>query len=268
MENHNEQPDWENSALIGHDIESMHVNQVMQFYHRCLLESPKALDYLVSTRGISLEAINTFKVGFVDRSLGNHIPSGDLASGALLRGALRRKGLLKENGRERFRGCVVVPIYEPLGCLSNVYGRIISSRVRKGGTPYTVISSGSSDFFNIGALDKFERIALCSSPIEALTFWTKGVYNVVSTTGLTHFNCHHAEYIGESFVKHVDIVFTNSSAGNRKSYLIAQDLALFGIKTNIVKLPRGRDINDLHRYSLMLDRILPVVSYPNNQLVH
>tara|TARA_R110002072_G_scaffold33030_9_gene100271 strand:+ start:22857 stop:23663 length:807 start_codon:yes stop_codon:yes gene_type:complete len=268
METHSHQLDWTNSALISHDIESMYVNQVIQHYHRCLLESPKALDYLVSGRGIGLQAIKAFKVGFVDRSIGKHIPSGDVASGALIRGALRRKGLLKVNGRERFRGCVVVPLYDQLGCLVNIYGRRVSSRLRDGCSSYQLINSEASDFFNVGVLQHFKRIVLCSSPIEALTLWTKEIHNVVSTAGLLHFNSHHAECIGDSSVKHVDIVFTNSSAGNRKSYLIAQDLALFGIKTNIVSLPRGQDVNDLHRYSLMFDSILSDFLHQNNQALH
>ncbi|MGH8020587.1 MAG: CHC2 zinc finger domain-containing protein, partial [Opitutaceae bacterium] len=57
------------NAADEHAADQAALRQVIDYYHARLKENPAALAYL-QKRGITAEAIATFKVGFVDRTLG------------------------------------------------------------------------------------------------------------------------------------------------------------------------------------------------------
>ncbi|MGD8595155.1 MAG: DNA primase, partial [Gammaproteobacteria bacterium] len=68
------------------------LQQVMAYYHECLKQSPDALAYLQS-RGIkNAEAIEHFKQGFANRSLGYRLPEKNRKEGAVI-----RKGIQEGN---------------------------------------------------------------------------------------------------------------------------------------------------------------------------
>ena len=72
-------PDADDGALLG---------QVIAYYHETLRASPDALAYLES-RGIrSQEAIERFKLGYANRTLGYRLPMNNRKLGAELRGRL------------------------------------------------------------------------------------------------------------------------------------------------------------------------------------
>ncbi|HAO31429.1 MAG TPA: hypothetical protein DCQ84_00540 [Candidatus Competibacteraceae bacterium] len=74
------------------------LNQVIDYYHATLKQSPEALSYL-EQRGIgSLEAIETFKLGYADRTLGLRLPEKTRKAGAEVRGRLVKLGLYREIG--------------------------------------------------------------------------------------------------------------------------------------------------------------------------
>src|SRR6266487_4690223 len=78
------------------------LSRVVEHYHRRLLETPAAQDYLRS-RGITApEFVTTFWIGYADGTLLQVIsPEG--------RAALKRVGVITEGGRELMGGCVVFP---------------------------------------------------------------------------------------------------------------------------------------------------------------
>ena len=60
--------------------------QVIDYYHQALKDSPEALAYL-QKRGIgSAEAIDHFKLGFANRTLGYRLPLKNSKEGAAIRG--------------------------------------------------------------------------------------------------------------------------------------------------------------------------------------
>ena len=77
-------PKLENPLLPDADDQAA-LRQVLDYYHARLKENPPALAYL-QKRGIgSEEAIATFKLGFVDRTLGLRLPQANRKEGAALR---------------------------------------------------------------------------------------------------------------------------------------------------------------------------------------
>ena len=101
------------------------LRQVVDYYHARLKENPPALAYL-QKRGIgSEEAIATFKLGFVDRTLGLRLPNNQRKEGAALRERLTRLGILRDTGHEHLRGRIVFPVIAENGEIGTVYGRAI-----------------------------------------------------------------------------------------------------------------------------------------------
>ncbi len=76
------------------------LGRVIDFYHRTLLESPEALAYLEQRGLSSREAIERFRLGYANRTLGYRIPQRQWKEGRELRDRLQALGVLP---RERPR---------------------------------------------------------------------------------------------------------------------------------------------------------------------
>ena len=108
------EPDADDATLLG---------RVVAHYHERLKQTPHALAYL-SSRGLGDdELIDTFRLGFADRSLGYRLPARSRVAGERLRSRLQRLGILRDSGHEHFCGCVVFPIVEAEGRVVQLYGR-------------------------------------------------------------------------------------------------------------------------------------------------
>jgi DNA primase catalytic core len=93
------------------------LERAVEHYHKRLLETPAAQEYLRS-RGITApETIISFRLGYCDGSLTAKLPTEGKA-------ALRRIGVLTGSGRELMNGCVVFPLVAaPSGQVVSLYGR-------------------------------------------------------------------------------------------------------------------------------------------------
>ena len=80
-----------------------------------LKESPEALDYL-ARRGLQHhELLETFQLGFANRTLSYRLPLKNREAGAELRSRLQGLGILRESGHEHMNGSLVVPIFDEDG---------------------------------------------------------------------------------------------------------------------------------------------------------
>ena len=150
-------------ALDADEHALMH--QVVDYYHQSLKQSPEALGYLQS-RGIgSAEAIEHFKLGYANRTLGLRLPQKNRLAGAELRQALQRLGIIRASGHEHFNGSLVVPILDANGQVADIYGRKLRDDLRAG-TPkhlYLPAREGGRGVFNLAALQASPEIILCEA---------------------------------------------------------------------------------------------------------
>ena len=58
------------------------------------------------------ELVDTFDLGFANRTLGYRLPAKNRRAGADIRGRLQRLGVLRESGHEHLSGSLVVPILD------------------------------------------------------------------------------------------------------------------------------------------------------------
>ena len=183
------------------------------YYHQRLKQTPDALTYL-QRRGIgSAEAIERFKLGYADRTLGLRLPNKQRKAGAEIRERLEKLGLYRGTGHEHFSGCVVFPVIDPAsGHVTEMYGRKIGPQAR--GLPVHLYLPGEHHgVWNESSLAASEEVILCESIIDALTFWCAGFRNVTCSYGVNGFTSDHLAAFKRCGTQRVLIAYDRDDAG-------------------------------------------------------
>ena len=220
------------------------MKQSVEFYNDTLKNrAPEALTYL-EERGIRhAEAIDKFKLGFSNRTLGLRLPLSRDADGAELRERLMKTGLLRDTGHEHFSGTITFPIWDEEGNVSEIYGRRIV-RPTKPGTPVHFYLPGPHrGVWNPEAMASPDVI-LCEALIDALSFWVSGLRNVTAAFGVEGFTKDHLAGFLKGGVKKVYIAYDRDPAGDKAAEKLSKKLLAEGIETMRVRFPRGMDAND------------------------
>ena len=233
------------SCPISHDATGPRLTaQLMDFYHRELLQSKAALDYL-EKRGINNpEAIAHFKLGFVNRVLYYRLPTIKSAAGRAIRQHLAAAGLTRKTGHEHFAGAVVIPIADAQGEIVEIYGRRISNKLNKGQPRHLYLPGPHRGIFNLDAFRESKEIILCESLIDALTFWCTGYRHVTTAYGTNGFTTETFEALKAYGIERVLIAFDRDDAGDAAAAKLAERLGAEGISCFRVLFPRGMDANE------------------------
>ncbi len=220
------------------------LRRVVDFYHATLKESGEAAAYLGS-RGIeNAELVETFKLGFANRTLGYRLPPKAVKAGAAVRSQLQRLGVMRESGHEHFTGSIVVPIFDEQGAVVEMYGRKITSGLRPGTPLHMYLPGPHRGVFNLAALKVSKDIILCEALIDAMTFWCAGYRNVTSAYGVEGFTPELRDAFGAKGVERVLIAYDADEAGNRAAEKLAPELAAMGLSVFRVNFPKGMDANE------------------------
>jgi DNA primase catalytic core len=221
------------------------LGRVVDYYHETLKASPEALGYL-ERRGIqSAEAIDRFKLGFANRTLGLRLPAKNRKEGAELRSRLGKLGILREEtGHEHFNGSLVIPIFDAAGDVVEMYGRKITSNLRPGTPLHLYLPGPHRGVWNLDALREHKEIILCEALIDALTFWCAGLRNVTTSYGAGGFTAEHLQALKSYGTEHVLIAYDRDDAGDRAADALAKQLLAAGIGVSRIELPKGMDANE------------------------
>ncbi len=219
------------------------LRSVVEYYHATLLASAEALAY-ADGRGITMEAMKHFQLGYGNRTLGTQLPLKQIKAGAEIRGALQRVGLLRESGHEHFNGSLVVPVITPDGEITEIYGRKVTPNLRPGTPLHLYLPGPHRGVFNESGLLGHEEVILCEALIDALTFWCAGYRNVTSSCGIEGFADEMlAAFLG-SGTKRVLIAYDADEAGNKAAEKLAERLLAAGIECYRCRFPKGMDANE------------------------
>ena len=221
------------------------LRQVIDYYHETLKQSPEALEYLES-RGLKhAELIDTFKLGFANRTLAYRLPQKNRQAGAEIRGKLQAIGILRESGHEHFNGSIVIPVLDEHGVITEVYGRkVLGKRLRKGTAIHTYLPGPHQGVWNSHSVRASKEIILCESLIDAMTFWCAGFRNVTTSYGTSGFTEEYLNLFIESGVEKVLIAYDRDEAGNTAAEKLSKKLNEHGIDTCRVLFPKGMDANE------------------------
>jgi DNA primase len=233
--------DADDAVLLG---------QVADYYAATFKQSPEALAYLES-RGIAgtaaAEAIEVFKLGYANRTLGLRLPEKSRKAGADIRARLERLGVYRDSGHEHMNGSLVIPLFDAAGQVVNMYGRKIRNDLRAG-TPAHLYLPGSPrrGVFNRAAMTPgtSEELIVCEALIDALTFWCAGLRNVTSAYGVEGVTDELIDAIKAAGVARVLIAFDRDDAGERGAAKLAERLQGIGIDCFRVMFPKGMDANE------------------------
>jgi DNA primase len=218
------------------------LDQVIGYYHETLLASPEAMAYL-ERRGIaSRELIEQHRLGFANRTLGLRLPATAIKAGAEVRGRLQKAGILRDSGHEHFNGCLVVPVFDQAGHVTEVYGRKITPNVNP---PWHLYLPGPHrGVWNERGLVGQTEIILTEALIDAMTFWCAGYRNVTAAYGVEGLTDDHLVMFKRLGVRRVLIAFDRDDAGERGAEKAAERLMADGIECYRVQFPKGMDANE------------------------
>jgi len=231
------------TALAADAGDAKLLAQVIDYYHETLKQSPEALAYL-EKRGIAnAEAIDRFKLGFANRTLGYRLPMKNRKDGAALRGQLQRIGVLRSSGHEHFNGSLVMPVLDDVGNVVEVYGRKINDRLRKGTPMHLYLPGAHAGMWNAAALKASPEVILCESLIDALTFWCAGFRNVTASYGIEGFTADHLAALKMHNTRRVLIAYDRDPAGEAAAVKLAKTLIAEGLDCYRIHFPKGMDAN-------------------------
>ncbi|QGX39333.1 CHC2 zinc finger domain-containing protein [Permianibacter aggregans] len=232
------------SFLAADSDEQSLLRQVIDYYHECLQQSPEALVYL-SKRGLeSKELIETFKLGYANRTLGYRLPQKNRVEGAQLRGKLQHIGIYRESGHEHFTGSLVVPVINESGVITDVYGRKIGERLREGTPLHLYLPGPHQGVWNEAGLIGGDEVILCEALIDAMTFWVNGFKNVTASYGIEGFTANHLKAFKAHNIKRVLIAYDRDEAGDKAAQQLALKLTQEGFDCYRVNFPKGMDANE------------------------
>jgi len=221
------------------------LKRVIHYYHETLKQSPEALDYLESRGLKSAELIDTFKLGYANRTLAYRLPEKNRKAGAEIRSQLQDIGLLRKSGHEHFTGSLVVPVMDEHGIITEVYGRkLLGNRLRKGTPQHLYLPGPHQGVWNIQALKASDEIILCEALIDAMTFWVNGFRNVTASYGTGGFTDDHLAAFKQHDIKRVLIAYDRDDSGNAAAEKLAKQLNENGIDAFRILLPKGMDVNE------------------------
>jgi len=219
------------------------LNQVIDYYHEALQQSPEALAYL-QKRGLQdNELIERFKLGFANRTLGYRLPEKSRKAGAAIRARLQAVGMLRESGHEHFNGSLVIPVLDDNGHVTEVYGRKVTPKLRPGTPMHLYLPGPHGGVWNAAGLVDQKEVILCEALIDALTFWVAGYQNVTAAYGVEGFTDDHLSAFKAHGIERVLIAYDRDVAGNAAASRLAKQLQREGFACYRLNFPKGMDAN-------------------------
>lgn len=232
-------------TMLERDAEDAKLlRQVVDYYHETLLAAPEALEYL-KRRGIgSKEVIETFRLGYANRTLGYRLPAKTRVEGAAIRGQLQRIGLMRASGHEHFAGSLVIPVIDEHEAVTEVYGRKLLDNLRPGTPKHLYLPGPHRGVWNAAALSASKEIILCEALIDALTFWGAGFRNVTASYGVEGFTADHLAAFKRHGTERVLIAYDRDEAGDKAAEKLAAKLQGEGLDCYRILFPKGIDANE------------------------
>jgi len=219
------------------------LQQTAGYYHATLKQAPEALAYL-NARGIDMEAIDHFHLGYANRTLGLRLPEKTNKTGAHIRTRLERLGIYRASGHEHFNGSIVIPISDASGAITEMYGRKIRDDLRKGTPAHLYLPGPHRGVWNEAALTTSTEIILCEALIDALSFWCAGYKNVTASYGVEGFTDDHLAAFKKYGITRILIAYDRDDAGERATERLAARLTKEGLDCFRIQFPKGMDAND------------------------
>jgi len=226
------------------------LREVNDVYHGSLKQSPEAQAYLTQRGLVHGELIDTFKLGYANKSLTYRLPAGHTKEGREMRERLQSLGVYRASGHEHLNGCLVVPVMDlESGVVKQLYGRRIAPghKIPASQPKHLYLSLPLAGVWNEAALVASREVIVCEALIDAMTFWCAGYRNVIAAFGVNGFTQDHWAALKRHGTRSVWIAYDRDEAGNAAAEKLSVELREAGIEAWRVLFPKGMDANDYAR---------------------
>jgi DNA primase catalytic core len=209
-------------------------------YHRRLVETPAAQDYLRS-RGIRApEIVTAFRLGYADGTLLQIISREGCA-------ALNRMGLITETGYELMGGCVIFPLVDAAsGRVVSLYGRRCGKEeaLYPLGARHLYLPGARRGVFNPQGARNASEVIITESVIDAAAVWSVGLRNVLPVYGTNGLTDEILDHLRECRVKRVALLLDSDETGQWAAARMGERLRELSISVRGVLLP-AKDASEM-----------------------
>ena len=229
-------------------LRELHKFTVDHFHKQLLSEGSHALRYL-RDRGVKMETIREFKLGFAPQSW-DGLMKAAMRSGFGLQ-LLLEGGLIKETDGKRydtFRNRVMFPINDEQGNPVAFGGRALDdSPAKYMNSPETPLYQKSRVIYNLDAarasIQQSGEVILVEGYMDALIPYQEGIHNIVASLG-TALTDQHVRLI-RRYADRVVLTYDGDKAGFNAALRGLHLLLKDGLQVRIATLPDEMDPDDL-----------------------
>jgi len=214
-------------------VDPIWLERATAHYHRRLVETPAAQDYLSSRGIVAPEFATTFRIGYADGTLLQIIS----AEG---RAALKRIGVITENGRELMSGCVIFPLVDAAnGRVVSLYGRRCGKEeaLYRGAARHLYLPGPRRGVFNPQGARNADEVIVTESVIDAAAVWSAGLRNVMPAYGVNGLTDEIVGHLQECRVKRVALALDSDDVGQYAAQRFGERLKESGVAARAVILP-------------------------------
>ena len=252
------------------------LNKVAEFYHKTFIQEPDGRAYL-RERGLTDAALyESFKLGYANSTIFDAIPAeGDMLDD------LKAVGIVNQRGQEHFRDCVIFPVFDRHGNVTEMYGRKIhvpsaakgkskkangkkgracraeASERRREPVRHLYLPGPHRGVWNHYALRmptttagdgdrahgraSYRTVLLTESILDAAAIWQAGWRHVIPCYGSQGFTAEHVELIRDSQVERLILVMDGDDSGRQAVDKVRRKLDGIEVDIRVAKLPEGDD---------------------------
>jgi DNA primase catalytic core len=210
------------------------LERVVELYARSFAEVPDGRAYLERRGIVDAGLLSRHRVGYAAGNLNDLLPRD-----GRLKEELKALGVLLDNGRERFAGCVVFPVYDADGNLTTLYGRFTGEGPKR----HLFLPERSTGLWNAAAVKTCAEIILVESVIDALSVMVAGHANVLAIQGTHGMSDRDAASLKPQGVQRVTLLLDGDEAGGKAAAQLRPRLEALGLTVTVPALPAGHDPN-------------------------
>jgi len=213
------------------------LTRIAEQYHRRFFETPEGRAYLSGRSLTSAELWKAFQVGFCDGTLRKTLPE----DGPLIE-ALQAIGVLTADGKEHFRGCVVVPLTHPEAGVVGLYGRRIRPDAQN---RHLYLPGPHRGVLNWQGLKSSPSVIVTESVLDALSFWQAGLREATCLYGTQGLPEALQDLLKRFEVRQVTLAMDGDRAGLEAAQRLVPSLLELGASVLESRLPENTDPNEL-----------------------
>ena len=211
------------------------MERLAQLYHQRFWECPEPQSYL-NGRGLTERDVwQAFRIGYCDGSVASKLPTEGPTFDAL-----RQLGILNEEGKEHFRGCLVVPLTHPNQGVVGFYGRRLSpeSKIR-----HLYLPGPKRGVLNWPAFKASSTLYLCESVLDSLSLWQAGVRETTCLHGVAGVPPDTQELLRHFKTQKAVLLLDGDRAGREAAPRLQEQLQELGLEVQRLQLPDDKDPN-------------------------